>query len=138
MNGPSDDAAGARPWVEKAENDLRNAEHTLTMAEGCPFDTVAFHAHQCAEKYLKALLVLKSEDFPRTHDLRVLLQMAAAAAPVELSMGEVLELNRYAVEARYPGDWEPIGRPDAEHAVDLARQVRAAVRAVLPDGALPA
>ena len=47
-------------WVEKAEHDLRNAEHTLTLQEDCPFDTVCYHAQQCAEKYLKAFLISKS------------------------------------------------------------------------------
>jgi len=42
----------ARQWVQKAENDLKNAAYTLQMGEGCPTDTVCFHAQQCAEKYL--------------------------------------------------------------------------------------
>ena len=67
-------------WVEKAEHDLRNAEHTLTLQEDCPFDTVCYHAQQCAEKYLKAFLISKSQDFPRTHDLRLLLQLALAVS----------------------------------------------------------
>ena len=29
-----------RQWVIKAGNDLKNAEHTLTMGEDCPLDTV--------------------------------------------------------------------------------------------------
>lgn len=46
-----------RQWVAKAENDLRNAEHTLKMKEDCPLDTVCFHAQQCTEKLMKAWLV---------------------------------------------------------------------------------
>lgn len=46
-----------RAWIKKAEGDLKTAEHALTLKERCPFDTVCFHAQQCAEKYLKALLV---------------------------------------------------------------------------------
>ena len=57
------DSAGAmrvvRQWVEKAEHDLRNAEHTLTLQDNCPMDTVCFHGQQCAETYIKALLVLR-------------------------------------------------------------------------------
>ena len=53
---PEDDF---RAWIKKAESDLKTAEHTLTLKENCPFDTVCFHAQQCAEKYLKALLVYK-------------------------------------------------------------------------------
>jgi hypothetical protein len=42
-----------RQWVEKAEEDFRNAEYTLTLKERCPLNTVCFHAQQCVEKYLK-------------------------------------------------------------------------------------
>ncbi len=41
--------AVVRQWVEKADNDLRTAAHTLTLVENCPTDTVCFHAQQCVE-----------------------------------------------------------------------------------------
>ena len=41
-------------------------------------------------------------------------------------------LNRYSVESRYPGNWEPIERSEAEDAVDYARKVRSIVRNSLP------
>lgn len=50
MSAPGDVVAVVRQWVQKAENDLRNAKHTLTMGEDCPYDTVCFHAQQCVEK----------------------------------------------------------------------------------------
>lgn len=62
-------AAVAREWVIKAENDLKNAAHTLKMGKACPTDTVCFHAQQCVEKYLKALLVACGMESPKTHDL---------------------------------------------------------------------
>lgn len=40
-----------RQWIEKAEEDLLTAEHTLTLGEDCPFGTVCFHGQQCVEKY---------------------------------------------------------------------------------------
>ena len=58
-----------RGWIEKAENDLKTAILTLRAGEECPADTVGFHAQQCAEKYLKALLTARGIDFPKTHDL---------------------------------------------------------------------
>jgi len=60
----------ARDWVQKAENDLKNATYTLKMEEDCPTDTVCFHAQQCVEKYLKAFLVLRRINFPKTHDIK--------------------------------------------------------------------
>lgn len=52
-----------RAWVLKAEHDLLNIENNLAARE-IPWDTVCFHAQQCAEKYLKALLVSCKIDPP--------------------------------------------------------------------------
>ena len=62
-----------RGWVEKAENDLENASLVLRSGRKGPMDTVAFHAQQCAEKYLKALLSFRGIDFPKIHDVEQLL-----------------------------------------------------------------
>src|SRR5205807_2734981 len=93
-------------WIERAEHDLTNAEHTLTLQENCPYDTVCFHSQQCAEKYLKSLLVLQGIDFPRTHDLTELFDRIPADNRPNLVAAELLELTPYAVESRYPGTWD--------------------------------
>lgn len=36
MTEPRDVARQVRQWLEKADHDLRNAEHTLTIFDGCP------------------------------------------------------------------------------------------------------
>jgi HEPN domain-containing protein len=132
MSGPPDLLHLLRQWVEKGEHDLVTAEHTLKLKKNCPFDTVCFHAQQCAEKYLKALLVLRSIDFPKNHNLRILMQLIPAEVALGLDSKAVIGLTRYAVDARYPGDWESITRAEAKQAVSIARQVREAVRARLP------
>ena len=135
MSERHENSGTVRQWIEKAEHDIRNAEHTLTLKKNCPFDTVCFHAQQCAEKYLKALLVSRSIDFPKTHDLRILMQLVPKEVKLGLRMNEVLPLNRYTIEARYPGDWEPITRKEAKEALAIARMVRQAVRVHLPNEA---
>jgi len=127
----------ARRWVAKAEHDLRNAEYVLGMPRGCPTDTVCFHCQQAAEKYLKALLISRGIDFPRTHDLVLLRGRAEETGELTLRLEELQPLNRYSVEARYPGDWEPIELHEATEALAMARGVRDAVRALLPPAALP-
>lgn len=126
-----------RLWVEKAEHDLRNAVHTLTLeGEDCPLDTVCFHTQQCAEKYLKVLLIFHGVEFPKTHDLEALIYLLPKEMDLHLDIPAVLSLNRYPVEARYPGDWDPMDREEAERAVQIAQAVRDAVRALLPPDAL--
>jgi HEPN domain-containing protein len=126
----------ARQWIAKAEEDLKNAEHTLTLEEDCPLGTVCFHAQQCAEKYIKALLTFHGAAFAKTHDLLHLVNLLPAGGSVTVDLSELSAINRFSVESRYPGDWEPITREDAEHAVGVSRKVRDAVRTRLPRSVL--
>ncbi len=111
MSGEPERLEIVRQWVEKAEHDLLNIENNLAAPQ-IPWDTVCFHAQQCAEKYLKALLILKDVEIPKTHDLRLLLQRIPSELSLGLDIGKTLQLNRYTIEARYPGDWEPITRKE--------------------------
>ena len=123
-------------WIEKAENDLKNAAYTLKMGEDCPTDTTCFHAQQCVEKYLKAFLTLKRIDFPKSHDVGELLAMISTRTRPELTIEEQRRLTAYATVTRYPGDYDPIPLSEARRAVATARRVRKEVRALLPKGAL--
>ena len=119
-------------WVTKAEHDLQNAAHTLRLGDSGPLDTVCFHAQQCVEKYLKALLSLHEIDFYRTHDISTLLALLPLHLRPELTPEEQARLGDYAVVMRYPGDYEPVSLAEAERAVKIARQVRTQVRQRLP------
>ncbi len=136
MSVPPEVLSLVRQWVEKAEEDLLTAEHTLSLGDDCPYGTVCFHAQQCAEKYLKALLASHSTPFPKIHDLLELLPLVPKTIALRLEPMDVATVNRYAIEGRYPGDWEPITREDAEGAVKVARRVREAVRKHLPPAVL--
>jgi HEPN domain-containing protein len=127
--------AVVREWVTKAENDLKNAAHTIKLEEQCPTDTVCFHAQQCVEKYLKAVLVQEGSDFPKTHDLEELIMMAPERCRPSLTSDEQSALTDYATGARYPG-WEEISLADARRAVTIARRVRKEIRRLLPKEAL--
>jgi HEPN domain-containing protein len=127
-----------RQWVQKAENDLKNATYTLRMGKNCPTDTVCFHAQQCAEKYLKALLVLRGLDFPRTTDLSQLIALLPVQSRPTLTPEEQERLTDYATVTRYPGDYEPISLTETRRALRIARQIRSAIRKRLPKKVLRA
>jgi HEPN domain-containing protein len=132
MNVPPEVLHVTRQWVEKAEEDLTNAEYTLTMEEGCPLGTICFHAQQCVEKYLKGLLTLHSVPFPKTHSLTELHRLVRQVVDLDLGQSDLVRLNRYSTEARYPGDWEPITRNEAEEAVSITRKIRSLINSHLP------
>jgi len=71
-------------WVARAEEDFLLARSCLRRVT--PLTVGAcFHAQQCAEKYLKALLLARRQPFPRTHDLGALDALWTAAGRLLVS-----------------------------------------------------
>jgi HEPN domain-containing protein len=128
--------AVVRLWLRKAENDLVAATITLRAGREAPADTVCFPAQQCVEKCLKALLVWRGLEPPRTHDVRLLVALLPPPVRPVFTLEEQRNLTRYATVTRYPGDYDPITLTEARRAVTLARQVRRQVRRWLPKQAL--
>ncbi|MDD2922876.1 MAG: HEPN domain-containing protein [Anaerolineales bacterium] len=60
-----------KSWIEHAEDDF-SAARVLSKNKPPLLFSACFHAQQCAEKYMKALLIFKGKKFPMTHDLNVL------------------------------------------------------------------
>lgn len=116
-------------WVERAEEDYLMARSALRRRK--PFTySACFHAQQCAEKYLKAILVSKGVAFAKVHDLLLLSgQCEKAGVLVAIEAKQLSTLSDYAVRVRYPGD-DPT--PDeAREAVEIAKAVRRFVRTFL-------
>ena len=90
-------------WVEKAEEDWVAANTLLKRKK--PFTSIiCFHLQQSAEKYLKAILVLKGSAFPKTHDLTALSKMCEKNGIfISLDEDNLDILSGYAVATRYPG-----------------------------------
>ncbi len=115
-----------RQWIAKAEQDYRTVLALSRLRVAPVPDSVCFHAQQCAEKYLKALLIRERTPFPHTHDLiRLLDLLLPIHPPLTLLRPALLELKPLAVEVRYPG------RSMTPSQARLARQRMDAVRSSL-------
>ena len=89
-----------------------------------------FHAQQCAEKYLEALLVARGQPFPKTHDLAALSDLCSQSGlliPVDQDALQLLAA--YAVQVRYPGDDPTV--EDARLALQAGKAVRLFARETL-------
>lgn len=114
-------------WLAKAAADFEAAEQ-LAMLGGRFREIIAFHCQQAAEKYLKALLVQRQVEFPKTHDIAKLLdRVATVDAGTAGSLRDADAHTPFGVEARYPSD-APEVLPGCEiEAIGMARSVRNAV-----------
>ncbi len=111
-------------WARYAEDDYEVARG-LARHKRPKFFVICFHAQQSAEKYLKALLVVKQNSFPKTHDLEILNDLCSQTGiDLNLNDDELDELTSYAVQIRYPA---PDPTPDADQmkrALEIAKKVR--------------
>ena len=116
-------------WVQKGEVDYRGARK-LAPSRPPMHGLVCFCCQQAAEKYLKALLDEQGLTVRRTHDLEYLLSLLLPSHPSLGTLRRGLKiLNRYAVEARYPGFHAT--KRQAAAALRWAGKVRAACRTLL-------
>ncbi len=126
----------AEEWLTFAEDDLRMAR--LGLREGI-YAQVCFHAQQCAEKCLKALLAREGRLIPRTHRIDDLWEEIPEAAHEALApIREYLaELDGYYTITRYPDALAGIrpeglpGRAEAERALQVAERCWQTVRALI-------
>lgn len=95
--------------------DREDAERMLTLAkvdlkairnmpdpEAFEDSVFGFHAQQAVEKTLKAWLTLRGIPYPKTHDLRLLLNLLESKAQEDCQRFESLvDLTDFAVQFRY-------------------------------------
>ena len=119
-------------WLTKARHDLASAR-ILGSGSSPVLDTAIYHCQQAAEKALKGFLLYHGEPFGKTHDLEVLVKLAAQIDACFSSWQEVaIALTPYATQYRYPGVADP-DSSEFKRALDHATAFCGFVFSRLPD-----
>lgn len=112
----------ARMLWKKAANDLAIARLALDAATA--LDMVGFHAQQAIEKSLKAILAIDDVVYPRTHDIRELIDLSkplVSAWPFDDE--RLARLTRYAIDVRYDDSYPEASLTEAREALETAELV---------------
>jgi len=113
-------------WIMKAERDYLVAVREL-KAEPPITEAVCFHAQQCVEKYMKAILQENEAEFEKIHDLDVLLGQCMNFMPeLENHRDELVKLSTYAVDVRYPGF--DVTEEEAKECAEIMEEIRRVIR----------
>ena len=118
-------------WITYGDEDLVLAKHGLILATTAPYRLIAYHAQQCAEKYMKAYLVYHRIDFPYTHNIAQLLELCPDKIEWENNLEVAEELSPFAITTRYPGEDEPVTEEEARKTIEIAGLVRDTIRSAL-------
>lgn len=113
-------------WLESAEMDLASIDQIIRREDLTP--VVAFHARQCVEKCLKAVLEEHSKKVPKEHSTLKLYGLVGDLAPLNVDVEVLTDLDGLYTESRYPGESGllPNGKPtraDAQQFYDCAKGI---------------
>ena len=117
-------------WVGKVEGDYATASRKFAVGDTPNYDAVCFHAQQCVEKYLKALLIHAGRTPPKIHDLVELHRLLQPVCPEwDWPVEELRLVSMSAVMSRYPGEFAD--REEAEVALTICTRLRPRARKLL-------
>lgn len=117
-----------KDWLNRADEDFLMAQSAIRRKKPLTYGAT-FHAQQCVEKIIKAILLSRNIDFPRIHDLAALGHLCEQSGLIlPLSEDSLELLSGYGVEARYPG--MELSIEDAKMAVGFARTMKVFSRKV--------
>jgi len=117
------DSTDPKQWMRRARSNLARARDIRGVPEVL-YEDLCFDAQQAAEKAIKAVLVGRQVEFPKTHaiaELVTIVEHNGIPCPDDVRQG--VRLTRYAVQTRYPGLVEDVTEEDHRRAVELAEQV---------------
>ena len=115
-------------WLAKAAEDLAVAQ--LVLPEN-HLAHVCFLSQQCIEKALKAYLIAKITQYPRTHKLVDLLQQCINIdANFSQFLAECVSVDQYYIPTRYP-EGTPGGLPSGLPTMDQAQKAITAADQIL-------
>jgi HEPN domain-containing protein len=120
-------------WIIKAQRDLLAAQKLSNEPE-IYADIAIYHCQQAGEKAVKGFLVLHNQAFPKTHDIRLLIQLAIAINPDFQQYQEASEiLTPYAIEFRYPSEGMQPTAEELQEGLEKAEELFNFVTSLLPD-----
>jgi HEPN domain-containing protein len=92
----------AEDWLVHADKDLKTIVKILD--EDYLSNVVAFHSHQCIEKCFKALILLKTGQVSKIHNLLKLFGTVRNHYTLNIDIVLLEEVNETYIDTRYPAD----------------------------------
>ena len=111
----------ALEWLNRALSNLERA-NLGKQNESIYYEDLCFDCQKSVEKSFKALLIFNQIEFPYVHSISKLLEIIEAhGTTIPNIVRDSVILSEYAVETRYPGDYEPVDKEEYLTALKIAK-----------------
>ena len=127
----------ANEWLQRAKSNMARAKAGRVSPE-ILYEDLCYDAQQAVEKAFKSVCIIHEIVFPKTHDIAYLIELlekGGVEVPENLQNAKIL--TDYAVETRYPGDYEPVDEEDLRKAIEIAKKVLKWVKKEMDKGQRP-
>ena len=106
-------------WIGRAKSSYDLA--TVSITSNIYYEDLCFQIQQSAEKALKGLLIYYGVEPDFTHNIGILLEELEKLTDIPSNIKEASELTIYAVQTRYPGEYDEITKEEYKKAVKIAK-----------------
>ena len=127
----------ANKWLQRAKSNMARAKAGRVSPE-ILYEDLCYDTQQAVEKAFKSVCIIHEIVFPKTHDIAYLIELlekGKVEVPKDLQVAKIL--TGYAVETRYPGDYEPVNEDDYLNAMQIAEKVLQWVERKIENRQLP-
>ncbi|MDO9577542.1 MAG: HEPN domain-containing protein [Candidatus Cloacimonadales bacterium] len=112
-----------KEWMQRAQSNLARA-NLQNIPPGVLYEDLCFDCQQAVEKALKGLLRFYNINIPRIHSIGKLLSLLEDndyVIPDYVKEGIIL--TDYAVQTRYPGDYEPVFEEEFITVLEISNKI---------------
>lgn len=106
-------------WIDRAKSSYELSK--ATISNNIYFEDLCYQAQQAVEKSLKGLLIYYGVEPEFTHNIGILLNELEKFTEISENIREAMDLTNYAVQTRYPGEYDDITKEEYEKAVKIAK-----------------
>ena len=127
----------ANAWLQRAKSNMARAK-AGRVSPDILYEDLCYDAQQAVEKAFKSVCIIHEIVFPKTHDIAYLIELlekGGVEVPENLQNAKIL--TGYAVETRYPGDYEPVDEEDLRKAIEIVKKVLKWVKKEMDEGQRP-
>jgi HEPN domain-containing protein len=105
-------------WLDRAKSSYDLSKNSIY---GVFYEDLCYQAQQAVEKALKGLLIYYGIEPEFTHNIGIILKKLEKQVEIPENIKESTDLTKYAVQTRYPGEYDELTKEDYEKSVSIAK-----------------
>ena len=106
-------------WINRAKSSLELAQ--AKVIQYTYYEDLCFQSQQAVEKALKGLLIYYGIEPEFTHNIEILLNELKKIVDIPREIIETAKLTIYAIQTRYPGEYDDVTKEEYEKSVEIAK-----------------